>query len=329
MSRLGEVLTDPTLDPPVDGARRVELQPARDRAERRADPRAAWPATTCSRSSTSSSSPTRPATPTSCCRRRRRSRATDVVPAWGHLWMGWNEAAIAPARRVVQQHRAVPPARRRDGLHRAGAVRRRRDDPRSRRSAQKVDLDELAPRRLGQGAVPRGRPAVGRRRVPDGVGQGRARQRAARRDGPAGAADVRRRRARARTAIPTLSPRFPLQLLTPKHHTRFLNSSYSPAAQARPGRGRRRSSSSTPPTPPPAASPTATWPRCSTTGPASTCRCASATGVRPGVVAIPFGWWSAQHPDGRVANALTNDTLTDWGGGVAYQRHAGRRSRKA
>ena len=22
--------------------------------------------------------------------------ATDVVPAWGHLWMGWNEAAIAP-----------------------------------------------------------------------------------------------------------------------------------------------------------------------------------------------------------------------------------------
>ena len=22
--------------------------------------------------------------------------STDVVPAWGHLWMGWNEAAIAP-----------------------------------------------------------------------------------------------------------------------------------------------------------------------------------------------------------------------------------------
>ena len=40
--------------------------------------------------------------------------------------------------------------------------------------------------------------------------------------------------------------------------------------------------------------------------------------LRPGVVAIPFGWWSASHPDGKVANSLTNDTLTDWGGGVAY-----------
>jgi len=40
--------------------------------------------------------------------------------------------------------------------------------------------------------------------------------------------------------------------------------------------------------------------------------------LRPGVVAIPFGWWSAHHPDGRTANSLTNDTLTDWGGGVAY-----------
>jgi anaerobic selenocysteine-containing dehydrogenase len=40
--------------------------------------------------------------------------------------------------------------------------------------------------------------------------------------------------------------------------------------------------------------------------------------LRPRVVAIPFGWWSAHHPDGRVANSLTNDTLTDWGGGVAF-----------
>ena len=40
--------------------------------------------------------------------------------------------------------------------------------------------------------------------------------------------------------------------------------------------------------------------------------------LRPGVVAIPFGWWATQHPDGRAANALTNDTLTDWGGGVAF-----------
>ena len=40
--------------------------------------------------------------------------------------------------------------------------------------------------------------------------------------------------------------------------------------------------------------------------------------VRPGVVAIPWGWWSTHHGDGPVANSLTNTTLTDWGGGVAY-----------
>ena len=45
---------------------------------------------------------------------------------------------------------------------------------------------------------------------------------------------------------------------------------------------------------------------------------AAAERLRPGVVAIPFGWWSRHHPDGRIANSLTNDTLTEWGGGVAY-----------
>jgi anaerobic selenocysteine-containing dehydrogenase len=40
--------------------------------------------------------------------------------------------------------------------------------------------------------------------------------------------------------------------------------------------------------------------------------------LRPGVTAIPFGWAMREHPDGRVANSLTNDTLTEWGGGVAY-----------
>jgi hypothetical protein len=35
-------------------------------------------------------------------------------------------------------------------------------------------------------------------------------------------------------------------------------------------------------------------------------------------VAVPFGWWSDQHGERGTANALTNDTLTDWGGGVAY-----------
>ena len=39
--------------------------------------------------------------------------------------------------------------------------------------------------------------------------------------------------------------------------------------------------------------------------------------LRPGVVAIPFGWWE-RDAEGRSANALTNDDLTDWGGGSAF-----------
>jgi hypothetical protein len=36
------------------------------------------------------------------------------------------------------------------------------------------------------------------------------------------------------------------------------------------------------------------------------------------VVSIPWGWWRHQHPDGATANSLTNDTLSTWGGGVAF-----------
>ena len=116
---------------------------------------------------------------------------------------------------------------------------------------------------------------------------------------------------------PALLARFPLQLLTPKHHTRFLNSGYSHLPKHGPAEG----------------------------GPFIELDAIDAAGrgladgdrarvwndrasvevpvritqrLRPGVVAIPFGWWSAAHPDGKVANSLTNDTLTDWGGGVAY-----------
>ena len=40
--------------------------------------------------------------------------------------------------------------------------------------------------------------------------------------------------------------------------------------------------------------------------------------VRPGVVSVPFGWWSHQHACSGVANSLTSDTITDAGGGVAF-----------
>jgi hypothetical protein len=40
--------------------------------------------------------------------------------------------------------------------------------------------------------------------------------------------------------------------------------------------------------------------------------------LQAGVVAVPFGWWGQDHGQPATANSITSDTLTDWGGGVAY-----------
>nr|MDQ3044017.1 molybdopterin-dependent oxidoreductase [Chloroflexota bacterium] len=37
--------------------------------------------------------------------------------------------------------------------------------------------------------------------------------------------------------------------------------------------------------------------------------------IRPGVVAMPSGWWASLSPGGAAANTLTPDGLSDWGGG--------------
>jgi anaerobic selenocysteine-containing dehydrogenase len=33
---------------------------------------------------------------------------------------------------------------------------------------------------------------------------------------------------------------------------------------------------------------------------------------------VPFGWTWSRTRDRKTVNVLTSDTLTDWGGGVAY-----------
>ncbi|MEJ7801438.1 MAG: molybdopterin dinucleotide binding domain-containing protein, partial [Ilumatobacter sp.] len=111
--------------------------------------------------------------------------------------------------------------------------------------------------------------------------------------------------------------RFPLQLMTPKHHQRFLNSGYSDL----PKHGPPESGPFVELDPVDAAS------RGLSNG--DTARVFNdraslelpvtiSDRVRPGLAAIPWGWWRNHHPDGKVANSLTNDTLTEWGGGVAF-----------
>jgi anaerobic selenocysteine-containing dehydrogenase len=116
---------------------------------------------------------------------------------------------------------------------------------------------------------------------------------------------------------PELVAKYPLQLIAPKHHARFLNSSYSPLPKHGPAEGA--------PFVELAAGDAAA--RGLSDGDTAEVFNDRSTvvlpvrvseRVRPGVAAVPWGWWSTQHPDGRAVNALTNDALTDWGGGVAF-----------
>jgi len=238
----------------------------------------------------------------------------DVVLPWGHLWIGWNGAAVEPPgeacsntelfRRLATAMGYTDPCLHDD------------DETLLRTALPTIDLDEL--RRVGWVRAPY--PDDGR---PFGDGQF---------DTPSGKVHLvseqleRMGLPRVPVYVPPIEgpggdparvARHPLQLLTPKHHTRFLNSGYADLPKHGPVEG----------------------------GPFVELVAADATArslvdgamarvwndrasvelpvriterLRPGVVAIPFGWWSRHHPDGRIANSLTNDTLTEWGGGVAY-----------
>jgi anaerobic selenocysteine-containing dehydrogenase len=314
MSRLGEALTDPSLDPPVAAlvvwnsnplvivphAELVRRGLARDDlftvvheqfvtdTARYAD--VILPATT-------------------------QLEASDAVPAWGHLWLGWNEAAIEPLGEAVSNSELFRRLALAMGCTEPAVVA---DDETLLADAfgDRIDLAEL--RATGWQRVPYpddGRPfgdgqfptasgrvelvsdtlaAMGHPALPTFVPP---------REGPHGDAD--------------LYARYPLQLLTPKHHTRFLNSSYSALPKHGPAEGG------------PFVELHATDAAARGLAEGHAARVFNdraslevpvriSERVRPGVVAVPFGWWGQHHADGRTANALTSDTLTDWGGGVAY-----------
>ena len=238
--------------------------------------------------------------------------SVDVTLAWGHLWMGWNEPAIAPLgesvsntecfRRIAEAMQLDEPSLFDDDLTLLA------------QSLPTIDLEAL--RRDGWMRVPfpdDGRPwADGGFPTASGkvefasdrlaeLGQPRLPVFVPPREGPFGP-DV---------------GRFPLQLMTPKHHARFLNSSYSHLPKHGPAEG----------APFVELDPSDAVARGLTEGdPARVFNDRASLELpvtitdrlRPGLVAIPWGWWRHQHPDGKVANSLTNDTLTDWGGGVAY-----------
>lgn len=225
----------------------------------------------------------------------------DVVPAWGHLHLGWNEPAIAP------RGESVPNTEMWRRLAAAFGI----DDPffdlddealLRRALFDHVDFDQLRTDGFQRLRLPEPlRPyANGGFDAPDGKAM------LTNRGLPSIGVDVL-----PDYTPPTIDAAYPFALLSPKTYTRFLNSSYShhhadreaePCVEIDPddaaslgvleGTDVRvfndRGSLVLP---------------------------ARFTGrVRPGVVAIAWGRWG----DTAAVNVLTSDTLADWGGGVAY-----------
>lgn len=238
--------------------------------------------------------------------------SVDVVAPWGHLWLSWNDAAIEPCGEAASNSE----------LFRRLAAAMGYTEPELfaddisviRESLPTTDVDEL--RRIGYGRVPY--PEDGRP-FGDGVFPTRSGRVELVSEALTGM---------GQPALPTFVPpsegpgsalaeRYPLQLMTPKQHNRLLNSSYSHL----PGHGGRESGPFLEISADDAASRGISEGQCvrvfndraSLEVPARI-----STRVRRGVVSIPWGWWSRDHPDGKTANSLTNDTLTDWGGGVAF-----------
>ena len=240
--------------------------------------------------------------------------SVDIVPAWGHLHIGWNEPAIDPvgdavsnsefSRRLARALGCTEPALFDDDLTVIADA------------LPSVDVDEL--RTIGWVRSPYpddGRPyANGGFRTASGKAEFSSDAMVAL-GLPALPTYV------PATESPTgdaaLAAQFPFMLLTPKQHTRFLNSSYSHLPKHGPledgpyvemvadDAARLGLTDGTP---------ARVWnARGSLRLPVRI-----SERLRAGVVSVPWGWWWSQHGDGVGANVLTSDRLTEWGGGVAY-----------
>ncbi len=240
----------------------------------------------------------------------------DVVPAWGHLYLGWNEKAIEPLgesvpntelwrRLALAMGFSEPELFEDDESLIASALHDVNLDQLRSKGFVRLSLPEdLLPYARGGFATASGKAALINHSLP-AVGM---------------------------PALPTYEvgdemqgginsqDMYPLSLMSPKTHVRFLNSSYSHLAH-----------------------------HCDAEGEMSceldlsdatsrgiqdgdqvrvfngrgsldvVARLKSSGGrVRSGLVLVPFGWVGARTKDMKTVNALTNDQAADFGGGVAF-----------
>ena len=232
----------------------------------------------------------------------------DVVPAWGHLFLGWNEAAIAPVGECVPNTELFRRLATAMGYTEPELFES--DDSLIASALSGLDIDQL--KRDGFVPLPNSDDVL----FSDGI-FGTA----------SGKAQLFSKdlASRGLPSIPTYvqsssrmgSPEFPLVMLTPKQHTRFLNTSYSHLPQHGPreegpyvemcasdaaARGLDSGAAA----------------RVVNERGAMLLPVKISTRLPVGVVAVPFGWWDASLANSGNVNDLTSDAHTDWGGGVSY-----------
>jgi anaerobic selenocysteine-containing dehydrogenase len=242
----------------------------------------------------------------------------DVVPSWGHLFMGWNHKAIEPLgesvpntelwRRLAHAMRFTEPELFVSDHELLASALSKIDTGELRENGfQRLSLpEELLPYAQGGFPTPSGKArlsnpdlvALGLPSLPDFTPA---------RESVHGDSEV--------------AKKYPLSLMSPKTHLRFLNSSYSHLDQHVSAEGQiscelhefdARQRNIVDGDLVRVFNDRGSLQAVARVADADTCR------VRPGLVSVPFGWVGSRTFDERTVNALTSDVAADWGGGVAF-----------
>lgn len=238
--------------------------------------------------------------------------AHDIVPGYGHLWIGWNEPAIAPVGECVSNAE----------LHRRLARAMGFGDAELFEDDLDVLAGVLSPDDLStlrtDGWLRAPYPDDGR---PHGHGGFTT---------PSGKVELASPTlatlglprlpnfdtARESSASAAVVERHPFQLLTPKRHIRFLNTGYAHLPHHGPPEGGPRLEIH----PDDAAGlglDDGAVARVHNDRGSLSLRVSLSDRLPRRVVAVPWGWWADHHEDDNPANVLTSAAPTDWGGGVA------------
>ena len=236
----------------------------------------------------------------------------DVVPAWGHLYLGWNHKAIEPLGESVPNTELWRRLSRAMGFTEPELFST--DEELLATCLRGIDVTELKERGWIRLPIPEDlRPFADGFPFPDGKL-------------PFANPELERQ---GHGRLPTYRParegaignggRYPLSLMSPKFHQRFLNASYSHLERHAGPEGELFCE----------LHPDDAIEREVVDGDVvevfndrarvqAVARVSDDTRTRPGLVIVPFGWVGDRTRDRLAVNDLTNDAPADWGGGVAF-----------